>query len=237
MVPILVDSSLLTADYKTPASTTFILISVPLPPFQPMPLGRRPRPFSHPDWLFEIKWDGFRSLVRIERGNCKLISRNGNEFKSFPTLNECLPIELSATSAVLDGEIVCLDGNGKPQFRNLLFRRGEPRFYAFDLLWVDGEDLRLLPLIERTHRLRSVVPNGSERLLYCDHVEHDGEGLFRLASERDLEGIVAKRKSDPYLLDQASWLKIAIRVTANGSDEKNCLKKSAAVILMCRVGY
>lgn len=69
----------------------FILDSVPLPHFQPMPLGRSPRPFSHRDWLFEIKWDGFRCIVRIEHGQCRLISRNGNEFKSFGVLNETLP--------------------------------------------------------------------------------------------------------------------------------------------------
>jgi bifunctional non-homologous end joining protein LigD len=176
-----------------------------------MLLGRRPRPFSHPDWLFEIKWDGFRSLLRVDDGVCKLISRNGNEFKSFPALNAALPAALNARSVVLDGEIVCLAEDGKPQFRDLLFRRGEPRFVAFDLLWCDGEDLRYLPLIERKQRLRSVVRGSGERLLYCDHVEHDGEGLFGLACENDLEGIVAKRKSDPYLQGHATWVKIRNR--------------------------
>jgi hypothetical protein len=94
-----------------------------------MPLGRRRRPFSHPDWLFEIKWDGFRSLAQIEDGQCRLISRNGNEFKSFSVLNDVIADEIKTRSAVLDGEIVCLDDGGKPQFRDLLFRRGEPRLY------------------------------------------------------------------------------------------------------------
>src|SRR5207245_10545163 len=109
---------------------------------------------------------------------------------------------------VLDGEIVCLDGNGKQSFRDLLFRRGEPRFMAFDILWDDGEDLRNLPLIERKERLRGLVRIGSERLLYCDHIEGDGHGLFRLACEHDLEGIVAKRKLDPYSFENSGWLKI-----------------------------
>jgi bifunctional non-homologous end joining protein LigD len=74
-----------------------------------------------------------------------------------------------------------LDRHGKTQFRDLLFRRGVPRFYAFDLLWLDGEDMRYLPLIERKLRLRSVVLEHGERLLYCDHVEQNGEGLFRIA--------------------------------------------------------
>ena len=98
-----------------------------------MRLSRRLKPFNGADWLFEIKWDGFRSLAYVESGQCALISRNGNTFKSFPALNVALPAELRARSAVLDGEIVCLDRKGRSQFRDLLFRRGEPRYYAFDL--------------------------------------------------------------------------------------------------------
>jgi bifunctional non-homologous end joining protein LigD len=179
-----------------------------VPRFQLLALGRAPEAFSHPDYLFEIKWDGFRSLVRIEQGKCRLISRKGNEFKSFRSLNESVLAELRVRSAVLDAEIVCLNDDGKPEFRDLLFRRGEPRFVVFDLLWCDGQDLRYSPLIERKHRLRSILPKDSERLMYCDHVERDGESLFRLACENDLEGVVAKRKFDPYIEKQASWLKI-----------------------------
>jgi ATP-dependent DNA ligase len=101
---------------------------MPLPQFQPIPLGCAREPFSHSEWVFEVKWDGFRSLVHIDRGVCRLISRTGNQFKSFPALAETLPVELRAGSAILDGEIVCLDRHGKTQFRDLLFRRGEPRF-------------------------------------------------------------------------------------------------------------
>jgi len=90
--------------------------------------------------------DGFRSLAYVHDGDCHLISRNGNQFKSFPALVESLPAELLAGSAVLDGEIVALDRHGKTQFKDLLFRRCEPRFYAFDLLWADGEDLFRLGL-------------------------------------------------------------------------------------------
>ncbi len=131
--------------------------------------------------------------------------------------------DLKGRRCVLDGEIVCLDADGKPQFRDLLFRRAEPHFIAFDLLWDEharsddedemrrfgnSEDLRYLPLIDRKLRLHALVPTQSERLLYCDHIDGNGEGLFRLACEHDLEGIVAKRKSNPYLADHASWLKI-----------------------------
>src|SRR5690348_1986317 len=108
-----------------------------LPAFWPAPLQRVPAPFCHPDWLFEIKWDGFRALAYVRDGQCRLLSRNRNEFKSFPALSLMLPLEFHGTSAVLDGEIVCLDGDGKPNFRDLLLRRGEPRFIAFDILWND----------------------------------------------------------------------------------------------------
>jgi len=179
-----------------------------VPSFQPLTLGRAPAAFSHPDYFFEIKFDGFRSLVRIEQGKCRLISRKGNEFKSFRRLNESLLDELQVRSLVLDGEICCLNGAGKPDFRDLLHRKGEPRFIAFDLLFCDGQDLRHSPLTERKQKLRSILPKNSECLMYCDHVERDGESLFGLVCENDLEGIVAKRKFDPYIPGQASWLKI-----------------------------
>jgi bifunctional non-homologous end joining protein LigD len=197
---------------------------VPLPPrFQPLSLSRARAPFSHWDWLFEIKWDGFRALLYSDKDGVRLISRNGNTFKSFPRLQEGLARDLKGRRCVLDGEIVCLDAHGKPHFRDLLFRRAEPVFYAFDILWDEhassddeeesrrfrnGEDLRYLPLIDRKLRLRGVVPKCGERLLYCDHIDQDGEGLFLLACKNDLEGIVAKRKSDPYLPEHATWIKI-----------------------------
>ena len=146
-----------------------------VPTFQPLQLGRAPDAFSHPDYVFEIKWDGFRSLVRIEQGKCRLISRKGNELKSFRVLKESLLAELKVESAVFDGEIVCLNDEGKPEFRDLLHRRGEPRFVAFDLLWFNGQDLTYAPLTERKHKLRSILPANSERVMYCDHVEGDGE--------------------------------------------------------------
>lgn len=174
-----------------------------------MALGRRADPFSHSDWFCEVKWDGFRSLAYIHDGKCRLISRHGNTFKSFPDLSRTIPAELGAQSAIIDGEIVCLDEHGKSQFEDLLFHRGEPRFCAFDLLWADGADLRCLPLIERKCRLAAVMPSAGSRLLYCDHIEGDGEGLFRLACENDLEGIVAKHKYAPYLPEQeTTWFKI-----------------------------
>src|SRR2546426_7579842 len=110
--------------------------------FQPMPLSRRLRPFNHPEWLFELKYDGFRALARVEKSKCQLISRNGHPFASFSDLTDYLAGSLPTDSLVLDGEIVCLDSKGRPQFNDLLFRRGQPCFFAFDLLYADGKDWR-----------------------------------------------------------------------------------------------
>jgi bifunctional non-homologous end joining protein LigD len=188
-----------------------------------MPLVHRREPFCHGDWLFELKWDGFRSLLYSDNDGVRLFSRHGNTFKSFPGLCEGLARDLKGRRCVLDGEIVVLDSAGKPQFRDLLFRRSEPLFYAFDLLWDEhsrsddeeemrrfrnGEDLRYLPLIDRKLRLHAAVSKRGERLLYCDHIERDGEGLFRLACAHDLEGVVAKHKFDPYLPEHVTWFKI-----------------------------
>jgi ATP-dependent DNA ligase len=83
-------------------------------------------------------------------------------------------------SAVLDVEIVCLNEDGKPEFRDLLFRRGEPRFVTFDLLWSEGQDLRYSPLTERKHKVQTILSTGSDRILnYFDHIEHDGLGLLQ----------------------------------------------------------
>jgi bifunctional non-homologous end joining protein LigD len=103
--------------------------------FQPMPLSRKPAPFDHPEWVFELKYDGFRSLAVIQNGRTELISRNGHPFNSFDTLRKALTAPGDGKS-VLDGEIVCLDKRGRPQFNDLLFHRGEPCFFAFDLLLI-----------------------------------------------------------------------------------------------------
>jgi len=167
------------------------------------------KPFSLPDWLFEIKHDGFRALAYIERGAARLLSRNGNWFKSFPVLCESLASDVNVSSAVLDGEIVCLDKQGRSQFNQLFYRRGDPRFYAFDLLFLDGRDLRSLALIERKERLRHIVPPQPSRVLFCDYIQADGHQFFAAACARDLEGIVAKWKQGKYVeSSETSWIKI-----------------------------
>jgi ATP dependent DNA ligase domain len=207
-----------------------------VPTFQPLTLGRAPAPFSHRDWLFEIKWNGFRSLVRIEQGKCRLISRNGNEFKSFRTLNESVLSGLKVKSAVLDGEIVCLNDTGKTEFRDLLFRRGQPRFVAFDLLWCDGQDLRYSPLTERKHRLRSILPKDRERLMYCDPAEHDGESLFRLACETILKALLRSGNSTRISRIRLAGSKSGIRTIRSGWAVRNFSTASGRATPTCPYG-
>src|SRR5437867_3912916 len=97
-----------------------------LPRLEPMRLARRPEPFDHPDWLYEVKFDGFRALAYIEDGKCRLVSRRRNEYKSFRELCVSIASHLNGHTAVLDGEIVCLDQFGRSQFYELMFRRGSP---------------------------------------------------------------------------------------------------------------
>jgi bifunctional non-homologous end joining protein LigD len=101
-----------------------------LPKIEPMKLSLRATPFDKPDFLFELKMDGFRSLAYILDGKCELVSRRDNVYKSFGPLCEAMA-SLKVKSAILDGEIVCLDSEGRSVFYELLYRRGHPVFYAF----------------------------------------------------------------------------------------------------------
>ena len=117
-------------------------------------------------------------------------------------------------SAIVDTQreaIVCLDKRGRPQFRDLLFHRGEPCFYAFDLLMCDGKDIRSERLTDRKHELRRLLTGlPTSRLRYADHVEQHGTALFQRVCEMDLEGIVAKHSLSAYTTD-TTWFKIKNR--------------------------
>ena len=125
---------------------------------QPINPARIAAPFDHPDWLFELKQDGYRAFAYIENGKCELVSRKQNVYERFGPLAAALASELRVKNAIIDGEIVCLDGQGRSLFLELLRHRSvNPVLYAFDLLWLDGNDLRGLPLIERKRRLRRLI--------------------------------------------------------------------------------
>jgi bifunctional non-homologous end joining protein LigD len=132
--------------------------------YRPMPLVRIPEPFDHPE--FELKHDGFRALANVVGHCCRLVSRRGHTLAKWDLLCEEIAHSVKAMRAVLDGELVCLGDDGRSLFRRLLFRRDWPFFFAFDLLGVDGEDLRDQPLSARKRRLRQILPRGDSRIAH-----------------------------------------------------------------------
>ena len=187
--------------------------------YRPMLAKVAEEAFSDKDWLFEVKWDGFRAIAYIEE-TFSLKSRNEKELKqNFPELQELSKL---ASNIVVDGEIIVMR-EGKPDFQSLLERgqavstgeiqRQENRapavYVVFDILEKDGKPLTKLPLIERKTILKDTLKEGSNVLL-CDFIEEKGETYFQLALEKGLEGVVAKRKDSEYEegLRTGSWLKI-----------------------------
>jgi len=189
-----------------------------------MPLAVLNQPFDHPDWLFENKYDGFRALAYIEDHRVRLVSRKGNVYKSFPALCSAMAECLSVRDAVLDGEIVHLDAAGKPQFIWLLRRRSPQQFVAFDLLWLNGKDLTMMPLLERKRILRKLVPVESP-VLCADHVDGKGRDLYRAVCEMDLEGIVAKRKDGLYTPGATTWVKIKNPAYSQGAGRRELFER------------
>src|ERR1700730_8831196 len=120
------------------------------------PLRTRKAPFDHPDWFFKLKYDGFRALACIENRRCRLTSRHGHQFSSFSDLESAIEPAI-AGNTILDGEVVCLDNEGRPQFEDLLFHRGNPCFFPFDLLFRNGDDLRSASLMDRKQELRRLL--------------------------------------------------------------------------------
>jgi bifunctional non-homologous end joining protein LigD len=181
-----------------------------MPPYAPMRLLRIPEPFDHPACVFEPKLDGFRALAVVRGHRCELVSRHGHVFRSWPQLAEEVAHAVRAHSAVLDGEIVCLGPDGKPDFYRLMFRREWPVFYAFDALTIEGEDVRGLPLWQRKRRLAAIMPRIDGRLQPVLSVPERGRDLFRLVCDQDMEGIVAKWRAGTYQTNGAgtSWFKI-----------------------------
>jgi ATP-dependent DNA ligase len=193
------------------SSFRLLLFGVMLPRCQPLPLIAKPRAFDGAEWLFELKYDGFRALAYIERGRCRLVSRNGHAFSSFDSLASSLGRIPNEGGVILDGEITCVDAKGRPRFKDLLFRRREPRFFAFDLLCLNGNDCRRDSLSQRKLALRQLLNSGRRSAaIYVDHIEAKGTGLYSRICELDLEAIVAKHKDSPYLSETtiSTWYKI-----------------------------
>ncbi len=169
-------------------------------------------PFSDPAWLFEPKWDGFRALCFLKDGKVRFISRNQqNLTQRFPELQEVADL-IKAKTAIIDGEIVALDRQGRPSFDSLRYRRhqGAIAFYAFDLLHFDGEDLSQYPLVARKSALKKILRKArTGRIRYTEHIEEQGERLFKELEAMQLEGMVAKRKDSVYAFSRSRlWLKV-----------------------------
>ena len=171
-----------------------------------MPTVRR-QPFSHPQWLFEPKYDGFRGMLYLGRSGCALYSKRGNLMRRFQDLADQVRSELPRREAILDGEIIALDDEGRVNFWELMRGRGTLAYAAFDLLWLNGQDLRTLPLDRRKKRLERLVPESAGALNRVPCFDEEGCELFTAACSLDLEGVVAKRKNDGYNVDTA-WYKI-----------------------------
>jgi bifunctional non-homologous end joining protein LigD len=159
---------------------------------------RRQDAFDDPAYLFELKYDGFRALVDTVNG--RIVSKNKNRMKRFENILETLPCGF-----VFDGEIVALDVRRRPVFNDLLFGRKQPTYIPFDVLVVEGEDVRGLPLKERKALLEKVVRRyGLEK---TEPFFGEGRPLFNAVCKLDLEGIVAKRLEDSYS-PKTKWWKI-----------------------------
>lgn len=213
-------------------STSSAVLTAPDPVKRTMPQSIHPmlaesvdKPFDGEDWLFEIKWDGYRAIAFISDGKVRLVSRNQIDLTPrYPELKD-LPKFIKAKSAILDGEVVALDKDGRASFSLMQqrtgFRPGGKRqaanadvpvlYYAFDLLYLDGYDWRREPLAERKEKLKSILLTG-DAVRFSDHYQRHGKALYDIVAQKGLEGIVAKKRSSFYEERRSrEWLKVKIR--------------------------
>ncbi len=193
----------------------------------PMLATSTEKPFDDPDWLFEIKWDGYRAVSFVAEGKVRLASRNHNDMTGqFPEIH-VLPQFVKAQSAILDGELVALDEQGRSSFSLMQQRTGIRSggrrvagradvpivYYLFDLIFLDGYDLRRVPLEDRKSALSQVV-EANQLVRYSEHFAGKGIALFEAARQQGLEGILAKRRDSLYEERRSrEWLKIKITQT------------------------
>ena len=183
-------------------------------------------PFDDEQWLFEIKWDGYRAISHLQSGKAELLSRNQNDLTvEFPEIARALG-QIPVDSAIFDGEIVALDEQGRSSFslmqqRTGLTKPGKGRgakdlsvpivYYVFDLLHLEGYNIMRVPLEQRKELLAQIIPRGGGLLRYSDHHLAEGKPLFVVAQEKGLEGIIAKLRSGLYLQKRTrEWLKVKV---------------------------
>ena len=195
------------------------------PKLEPMlaVLGSVEKMPSGTDWLYEVKWDGYRALSFLSDGKLRMVSRRNNTMdKQFPEVCEALLAAVKAETAVVDGEVVAIDENGIPSFQLLQNRTGFRRavnagtkpqalgFFAFDLLYLNGYDLRRCALIDRRRLLQSILlPSNTVR--YSDHFAGKGDELLEVVRQKGLEGIIAKKADSRYESRRSPlWIKFKV---------------------------
>jgi bifunctional non-homologous end joining protein LigD len=181
--------------------------------FIPAMLARETdKPFNDKEWIYEMKWDGYRAIAELDGDDVKLYSRNGNSFlNTYPiVVQELKSLDLDA---VIDGEIIVVDENGKSDFQKLQYYQSNDEYpieyRVFDILFYKGENLCETPLTERKKILKKILPK-NEVIKYSDHIEEKGLEFFKAAVENDLEGIMAKKADSLYYpgIRTTEWLKI-----------------------------
>jgi bifunctional non-homologous end joining protein LigD len=219
-------ASISSAVSEPPVAPAMAPVKRPMPSsIHPMLAESVEAAFDGEEWLFEVKWDGYRAVAFIDNGKVRLVSRNQNDLTPrYPELNDLAQF-VKCKTAILDGEVVALDDEGRASFSLMQqrtgFRPGGKKaranadvpvlYYAFDLLYLDGYDWRRVPLDERKKKLASVIELG-DGLRYSDHYEARGKALFEIAKKKGLEGIVAKKRASYYEERRTrEWLKIKIR--------------------------
>ncbi|MDN5284791.1 MAG: ligase [Mucilaginibacter sp.] len=172
-------------------------------------------PFDDQDWVYEVKWDGYRALGFINEGEVELLSRNKKTFneKFYPIYKI---LQVWKINALVDGEILVLNDKGISNFGNLQNWRseadGELVYYVFDLLWYDGKNLMGLPLLQRQAILKDILPIGNDQIRLSKVFDASGTDFFNAAKRMGLEGIIAKKANSIYSPDTRSkeWLKIKV---------------------------
>jgi bifunctional non-homologous end joining protein LigD len=208
-------------------------------------------PFDDPQWIYEVKWDGYRAVAFINDGRARLISRNQNELTGeFPEIAQAMQ-DLPVEDAILDGEVVALDEEGRPSFSLMQQRTGMtspanrgPRnravpivYYAFDLLYLNGHNLMAAPLEQRKALLQQIIPADKGFLRYSDHYPEQGKALYAVARDKGLEGIVAKLRTGGYVQKRSrEWLKIKITrrqecVIAGYTDPRGSRENFGSIVL------
>ena len=196
-------------------------------PAKPMPHGISPmlatpvkEPFDHPDWIFEVKWDGYRAVSEIRDKDVSLYSRNRISLtKKFSPITDSL--KKFGFEAVLDGEIVVVDDRGHPDFQLLqdYQKSGNSHllYYVFDLLYFQGHDLTDQPLVRRKDLLKKFLPPAAN-IKFSDHIWKEGILFFKVVKEKGIEGIMAKQAQSPYQIGRRSrhWLKVKTQLTQEG---------------------